>query len=250
MSLLQPVTAEREYATPHTPHAVQLYGADEGCLAVRVGNYLAEGLRRGEGVLVLAAPHHSAAFLQQIRLQGLDPDRAQQTRQFLLLDADQTLRALMAGSQPDVGLFQKVVGTAAQELRSPLASAGKRAYGELVGLLWERGEIAAAVRLEEIWNEFLPAAGLQLFCGYPIDVFGAEFHSPEVEQVLRAHTHVIATGHDGDLGRAVDRAMGELGVNNRLRTTTTEACPVYSFPKRNSPFSGSESELASRPTKY
>src|SRR5579875_1830573 len=98
MSLLQPVTARCEYPPAHTPHAVQLDGADEGCLAVRVGNYLAEGLRRGEGVLVVAAPHHSAAFLRQIRLEGVDPDRAQETGQLTLLDAEQTLRALTIGS--------------------------------------------------------------------------------------------------------------------------------------------------------
>ena len=214
MSLLQPVTADREYHSHNVQHAVQLYGADEGCLAVRVGNYLAEGLRRGEGVLVLAASHHCAAFLRQLRLEGLDPDRAQHTGQLMVLDAEQTLCALMVGSEPDAGRFRQVVGTAAQELRPAIAGASKRAYGELVGLLWERGEIAAAVRLEEMWNEFLPVAGLQLFCGYPIDVFGAEFHSVDVEQVLRAHTQVISSGHDGDLGRAVQRAMGELGVSS------------------------------------
>ena len=247
MSLLQPVTAERECASHHAPHAVQLYGADEGCLAVRVGNYLAEGLRRGEGVLVLAAPHHSAAFRWQLRLEGLDPDGAQQSGQLVLLDAEQTLRALMIGSEPDTGLFQKVVATAAQELRPAVAGQGKRAYGELVGLLWERGQAAAAVRLEEIWNDFLPTAGLQLFCAYPIDVFGSEFHSRDVEQVLRAHTHVISTGHAGDLGRAVQRAMDELGVadggavafeGERSHRMETPVCRAHVFLRRNNRFSG------------
>lgn len=107
MSLSQPLTAQREYHLPHAPHAVQLYGSDEGCLAVRVGNYLAEGLRRGEGVLVLAVPQHSAAFLRQLWLEGLDPDRAQQTGQLILLDAEQTLGALMVAPNRMPNCFKR-----------------------------------------------------------------------------------------------------------------------------------------------
>ena len=38
-------------------HVVQLYGDDDRLLSRNVGRYLAEGLRRGDGLVVIATPN-------------------------------------------------------------------------------------------------------------------------------------------------------------------------------------------------
>ncbi len=184
-------------------HSVQLYGADEQRLTVNVGKYIAEGLRRDEGVLVIAEPAHTAAFLRQLQLVGADPGRAIERQQLMFLDAETTLGSFMIDGQPDRARFQRAIGDAERSV----GAEAKRAYGEMVGVLWRGGDVSAAIRLEELWNEYLRTARLQLFCGYPIDIFAAEFHSPDVEKLLLAHTHVLPTGVDGDLDRAVKRAI-------------------------------------------
>ena len=40
-------------------HLVQLYGNDDQLLATHVGRYLAEGLRRLDGLVVIATPAHA-----------------------------------------------------------------------------------------------------------------------------------------------------------------------------------------------
>ena len=47
------------------------------------------------------------------------------------------------------------------------------AFGEMVGLLWIERQQAAAIRLEQYWNEVLTGSTASLFCAYPIDVFDA-----------------------------------------------------------------------------
>jgi len=194
----------------HHPHSVQLYGADERSLTVNVARYIGDGLRRGEGVLVIAEPAHTSAFLRRLQMVGAEPYCAVEQKQLLFLDAETTLDSIMVDGQPDRTLFDQVVGAAVRGVRGWNDNQEKRAYGEMVGVLWRRGEPSAAIRLEEIWNEYLWSAKLQLFCGYPIDIFGTEFQSQPVEQVLLNHTHVMSTGMEGDLERAVRQAIEDV----------------------------------------
>jgi hypothetical protein len=42
-----------------------------------------------------------------------------------------------------------------------------RAFGEMVALLWARGQVAATVRLEHLWTQFCNSHLFALFCAYP-----------------------------------------------------------------------------------
>jgi len=44
-----------------------------------------------------------------------------------------------------------------------------RAYGEMVDVLWQRGERDAAIRLEEFWNDLARLQTFSLLCAYCID---------------------------------------------------------------------------------
>jgi PAS domain S-box-containing protein len=199
---LRPVASEGETCAPCT-HSLQLYGSDERLLAVNAGQYINNGLLRGDGVVVIATPAHASAFVSQIQLLAADVDRAFEERQLVILDAEKTLDRFVVNGQPDETLFQNTIGAA---LRG-VGGIGKRAYGEMVGILWARGAHAAAIRLEEMWNKLLPAARLRLFCAYPVDIFAREFQSPAVEKILESHTHVFPTCEDGILETAIQRAM-------------------------------------------
>ena len=47
-----------------------------------------------------------------------------------------------------------------------------RAFGEMVALLWSEGNQAAAIRLEELWNELALSQTFCLFCAYSMDSLG------------------------------------------------------------------------------
>ncbi len=218
-----PVVGPRE-VHGHCAHSVQFYGADERSIAVSVGKYVAEGLQRGQGVLVIATPAHAAAFVRELQLLAIDAGAATDEQRLIFLDAEQTLSSFVIDSQPDELLFQQTIKSALRRLKC-LDGMGKRAYGEMVGVLWARNDISAALRLEELWNDLLPSTGLELFCGYPIDVFGEDFPSHAVASVLKSHTHVLPTGADGDLERSLQRAMRDLAPLD-LRAPVMHNSPV------------------------
>jgi PAS domain S-box-containing protein len=191
------------------PHEVQLYGTDERFLAANVGRYIRDGLKRGEGVVVFAIPQHREAFARAARALGVDVETATQRQQLVFADATETLAAFMVGGLIDSARFESVIRQTIRHMRPLQEHAGGRAYGEMVGLLWTAGEFQQAVELEELWNMMLPSIGLRLFCAYPIDIFAADLHSSPVTAVLHAHTHLLPTGEDGDLERALSRAFSD-----------------------------------------
>jgi hypothetical protein len=200
-------------AAPHG-HVVQFYKADEPLLNRNVGQFLWEGLLRGDGLLVIAAPERRESVTSHLRRLGVDIPLAVRERKLLLLDAQETLDRFMVDGQPDWGLFRQVVCDALQVVRPRTGKALVRAYGEMVGVLWEAEEYTAAILLEEHWNRLLHDDRVVLFCGYPIDIFAEGFERSRIEALLSAHTHCVSAGSDGDLDCAMHQAMEEvLGQN-------------------------------------
>ena len=184
-----------------------MYGKDPAPLVRSVGRYLADGLAAGEGAVVIAAGPHREAFLGELRALGADPAAAVAAGRLVVLDAQETMAGFLADGQPDRELFEATVRPVLSTLRAR-CPAGVRAYGEMVGILWEAGRFAAAIRLEEFWNALLHDGGFRLFCAYPIDVCGDGFTPADVDAVMSSHTHVVPTG--AELEPALDRAMQDV----------------------------------------
>ncbi len=188
-------------------HLVQLYGKDDRLLTRNISRFLAEGMRRGDGLIAIATPEHSGSVARHLREEPGYP-RAVLEGRLVFLDAQATLNRLMVAGQPDRDLFDTVVGEALKGVQARAGHTGVRAYGEMVGLLWKAGQRPAAIRLEEYWNSLLRSSNISLFCAYPIDIFGEEFHAENVDEVLCTHTHMVPM--DDELDRALNRAMDEV----------------------------------------
>lgn len=188
-------------------HLVQLYGKDDRLLIRNISRFMAEGLRRGDGLLAIASPEHSGSVARHLR-QERGYSQAVLEGRLVFLDAQATLDRLMVDGQPNRELLDAVVGDALKGVQARAGHTGIRAYGEMVGILWKTGQHGAAVRLEEYWNSLLHSGNISLFCAYPIDVFGEEFQAENVDALLCAHTHMVPI--DDDLESALDRAMNEV----------------------------------------
>jgi hypothetical protein len=173
-------------------HIVQLYGGDDQLLVRNVSRYLAEGLRRGDGLVVIATREHTDAMLRQLLQTSGEGSAARRAGRLVVLDARDTLDSFMVDGQPDQDLFRNVVGSVLQDVRARSVSGMVRAFGEMVGLLWVDGQHAAAVRLEEYWNELLSGSTCSLYCAYPIDIFDGGRETAGLEAVLSTHTHLCA----------------------------------------------------------
>ena len=170
------------------PHFVLFY-RDEAAAQNSLSSYLATALRAGEPALVIAKPK----LLLQVRtelhrqhVQGVPfgPQRGRLKE----MDAAETLKKICVGGKPDAAAFERVVGDALAAL--PVAE-GQRvaAYGEMVGVLCERGQFAEAVQLEKLWNALLAKAQASLFCGYPRKLFQSSAAKGFMDQIRAAHTH-------------------------------------------------------------
>src|SRR5712692_721806 len=72
-------------------HLVQLYDADEELLTRNVTTYLSEGLKLGEGLLVVATSEHLEAIPRRLEELGADYERAVREGRLVFLDAQETL---------------------------------------------------------------------------------------------------------------------------------------------------------------
>jgi hypothetical protein len=181
-------------------HLVQLY-QDEAFLCEAVSEYAGAGLRRGEGVILIATPAHRVAFGRQLEHAGLAPAQAIKRRQLVILDAGETLGKFTPGGMPDWLTFHALVGGVIAELR--LSHPNVRAYGEMVDVLWQRGERDAAIRLEEFWNDLAKLQTFSLLCAYYMDNLGPDVYAGPLECLCRVHTHLIPARDYGAFDRAV-----------------------------------------------
>ena len=191
-------------------HFVQLYGKDDRLLTRNVSRYLSEGLRRGDGLIVIATAEHRGSMVRQLAGERTYT-RAVLEGRLIFLDAETTLDRFMVDGEPDQERFERIIGDALAGVRTRAVHSGIRAYGEMVGVLWKAGQFSAAVRLEELWNELLHASDGSLFCAYPIDVFSPEFQAASIDALLCAHTHLVPTDSalEGALNRAMDDVLGD-----------------------------------------
>jgi PAS domain S-box-containing protein len=169
-------------------HFVQFYEHEE-FLVESVCSFIGEGLRAGTGAIVFATPSHRAAIGERLLAEGFALDGGMTPDQYIALDAAEVLAEFMVNGAPDELLFQEVVGGIVKKTGGH--SHAKRAFGEMVALLWADGNRAAAARLEELWGDFTNKFSLSLFCAYPMSGFGDSCSTKEFARICRAHSRVL-----------------------------------------------------------
>jgi hypothetical protein len=64
-----------------------------------------------------------------------------------------------------------------------------RIFGQMVDVLWQRGERNAAIQLEVLWNELAQTEAFSLLCGYAVGHF---YKHAAFEQVCAQHSHILS----------------------------------------------------------
>ncbi len=178
------------------------YDADDEMTAA-AADHVSAGLSAGRPALVIVTAPHAVAIDAALSHQGVNVSRARAAGWYRTLDATETLDSFMVDGSPDVQRFTRVVGAALAAL--PAFRPVVHAFGEMVALLWQQGNVAGAMALESLWNDRSAHREFSLLCAYPTSALSTA-ELGDVNQVCHLHATVLppssygsaeATGFDG-----------------------------------------------------
>ena len=194
---------------PPTEHGVQIYSElDE--LAASVGRFLDAGFRAGEPAIVIAADGHRQAFMKELERRGHKVDELEEQGLLTCRDAGEVLASFMDDDGPFAARFEDVVGGLVDEVAQRFPNQTVRAFGEMVDILFHRGQEAAAIALEELWNDLLDGRQVALLCGYELDVFDLETQTSALPEIFRTHTHSRPVAETARLAAAVHESLADV----------------------------------------
>lgn len=174
------------------------------------GRFLAGALREGGVAVAIAGARCAKGMIAELGRMGFDPVTAMQRERFVLFESAEMLSRFHSRHGISVEQFDRAVGAAMRKAAERANAAPLRVFGDMVGVLWQRERRDAAVELESLWNALQQELGFEMYCAYPVDVFGSEFSEDALDGVLEAHTHLSPSLRSAELGCAFDRALDEV----------------------------------------
>lgn len=198
------------YGPGSCAHVVELTRPAERRAGQSAGRFLAGALQNGGVAVAIATPRNAEGIITQLARMGLDPVTSLQRERMMLMESSATLSRFLRGQTVDAQEFDRTIGAAMRTVCERAGDKPLRAFGDMVGILWQRGNRQAAVDLEKLWNRLQEELHFGLYCAYPIDVFEPEFSPGNVNGILESHTHLLPADSSADLGRVLDRALDEV----------------------------------------
>jgi hypothetical protein len=226
---------------PHE-HAVHFYGSDDELVAGVVEHLAAQPPAAS---VVIARPAIRDALAAQRRRAGIPTP-------VIDLDAGETLARFMVAGRPDRTRFRDVVGGAV----AGVATGGGpvQAFGEMVALLWDDGNVEGAVELEELWNELGREHELTLRCAYPMASIDAADDLVAVAGVCATHSTVEGPAAipqtDGKGDRQSRIFVPDLASVRSVRAFVVEALAAWGHEDRADDAQLVASELATNAIRH
>ena len=189
-------------------HIVLLY-QDQDFLSRAVCRFAGAGLANGEGIMLFPTLTHWNAFRPRLEAEGVDVHAAQERGQLTVVDADEILPRLMRDAMPDPPAFRRAFGDVLGRARTGGSYQKVRAWGEMVNVLWERGDIAASMNLEDLFDQLNKTIDIAMFCSFLMDNFNGDVHERMLPRLGTNHSHLIPVEDYARLERAVNDALRE-----------------------------------------
>jgi hypothetical protein len=189
-------------------HIVQLY-QDQDFLNRAVCRFAAAALANGEAVILVPTLAHWNAFRPRLEAEGVDVKAVQGREQLTVVDADELLPSFMRGAMPDAPVFLGLAADVIARARGAGRYPKVRWWGEMVNVLWERGDVAASMNLEDLFDQLAHGQDIAIFCSFLMDNFNGEVHARMLPRLGENHSHLIPVEDYARLERAVADALRE-----------------------------------------
>ncbi|MBC7948622.1 MAG: MEDS domain-containing protein [Chitinophagaceae bacterium] len=168
-------------------HLVQIY-EDEKIFIDSLEGFAGTGILNGDSVIVIGTSCHLNDLESRLNNHGFDLDALRANDQFIPLNAEDLLLKFMVNGWPDETRFNECVKQLFVRARRDGRSV--RAFGEMVAILWSKGNRSATAKLEELWNRVCATEKFCLFCAYPKNGFASDDHSA-IPHICTAHSKEI-----------------------------------------------------------
>lgn len=168
-------------------HVVQIYDDDQ-MLLNSLEAFAADGFDQDDSVVVIATPTHLNQLMKRLNDRGYGVNEFIARDQYIPLDAEDTLAKFMVNREPNEKYFMETVSAVMNRARKNNRKV--RAFGEMVVLLWQKGNSSATIQLEHLWNKFSEIETFSLFCAYPESDFKDDAGA-SVMHICTAHSKLI-----------------------------------------------------------
>lgn len=198
-------------------HIVQLY-QDQDFLGRAVCRFGGAALANGESFLLAATLTHWNAWRPLLEAEGVDVEAARERGQMTVFDAEELLSRFMRDGMPHPPTFLGLAADVVRQARAGGRYPRVRWWGEMVNVLWERGNVAASMKLEDLFDQYVAKKdGVAIACGFLMDNFNSDIHARMLPRLGTNHSHLIPVEDYARLGRAVADALREaVGAEARV----------------------------------
>jgi hypothetical protein len=212
-------------------HIVQLY-QDQQFLNRAVCRFTAGAIANGEGVILVPTIAHWDAFRPRLEAEGVDVKAAEQQGQLTIVDADNLLPSFMRDGMPDSLVFMGLAANVVSQARGGGRYPKVRWWGEMVNILWERGEVAASMNLEDQFDQLAHEQDIAIFCSFLMDNFDGDVHARMLPRLGENHSHLIPVEDYSRLERAVADALRDTVGPDESRILEGQLLSHYPVPFR------------------
>lgn len=210
-------------------HIVQLY-QDQDFLNRAVCRFAGAAIANGEGLILVPTRSHWEAFHPRLEAEGVDVDAARERGQLTVVDADEFLPHFLRDSMPDSPVFLGLAADVIGKARDGGRYQTMRWWGEMVNVLWERGDVAASMQLEDLFDQLGHKEDVALFCSFLMDNFDGDVHTHMLPRLGTNHSHLIPVENYFHLERAVTDALRETVGADQARVLEDELLSEYREP--------------------
>jgi hypothetical protein len=210
-------------------HIVQLY-QDQDFLNRAVCRFAGAALANGEGVIVVPTLTHWNAIRPRLEGEGVDVEAARARGQLTVVDADECLPAFMRDAMPDSPVFLGLAANIIGKARAAGRYKAVRWWGEMVDVLWERGDVAASMNLEDLFDQLAKKHDIAIFCSFLMDNFDGDVHAHILPRLGTNHSHLIPVEDYARLERAVADALRETVGAEEARVLESRLLSDYQQP--------------------
>jgi DNA-binding NarL/FixJ family response regulator len=186
---VRPIPARKdEIAHRHEVHFYSNYDffLDELTQCIRTA------LNAGSAVIVFASESHRNDLIYGLQTHGIDTASAIDQRRYIPLDPLAVLSKFMVDDLPDPVRLLKFLDDLIETVSSSAGAAHTRAVvcGGLAPVLLSQNKAAAAIRLEQLWDQAVKRYGLDTKCMYSQSSFEGEQIGDVFQRICGLHSSV------------------------------------------------------------